>query len=496
MTGRGAARSIALPVLLAAGALALGLAGAPAASAATWSAETSPTTNALYGVTCPSASNCWAVGGTTSSGKIIHTSNGAATSPTWSSQTPPSGANAQYNDVDCVNTSDCWAVGNTYNGAPLIAATTNGGSTWKAQTPPSAVKVALQGISCVSTTVCIAVGAVHGTTSTIIATGNGGSTWTSRTPPTGVSTPLNDVDCPSATVCFAVGGTSSASTVIASTNGGSAWAAKTVPASDNVALNSIACPSTTVCFAVGNAITGTGEIVGTTDGGTNWSYQSDGTSQTLYDVSCWDTTDCVAVGVSGRIVGSSNGTGWSWQTSPTSATLYDVDVRNETAGTIVGASGTILGYSDGCNTGGLSFTPPSTLSWPSTALTGRDQAITTPLTLSPDDETGSGAGWNLTATSTTFTSGARTLPTTAAQISAGSASSASGTCSVPVNQIAYPVTIPAGTTQPAAVKVFNASSGTGAGPATVALTAKLNVPGNTRSGTYTSTWTLTLASGP
>ena len=34
MTGRGAARSIALPVLLAAGALALGLAGAPAASAA------------------------------------------------------------------------------------------------------------------------------------------------------------------------------------------------------------------------------------------------------------------------------------------------------------------------------------------------------------------------------------------------------------------------------------------------------------------------------
>ena len=356
------------------------------------------------------------------------------------------GATAQYNDVNCANTSDCWAVGNTSNGAPLIAATTNGGSTWKAQTPPSAVN-------------CRAPG--H-----LVREYDGVHRRRRRAwddlddhrhkqrrldvdvadPPTGVSTLLNDVDCPSATVCFAVGGTSSASTVIASTNGGSAWAAQTVPASDNVALNSIACPSTTVCFAVGNAITGTGEIVGTTDGGTNWSYQSDGTSQTLYDVSCWDTTDCVAVGVSGRIVGSSNGTGWSWQTSPTSATLYNVDVSNETAGTIVGASGTILGYSQGCNTGGLSFTPPSTLSWPSTALTGRDQAITTPLTLSPDDETGSGAGWNLTATSTTFTSGARTLPTTAAQISAGSASSASGTCSVPVNQIAYPVTIPAGTT--------------------------------------------------
>jgi hypothetical protein len=136
------------------------------------------------------------------------------------------------------------------------------------------------------------------------------------------------------------------------------------------------------------------------------------------------------------------------------------------------------------------------LAWPSTALTGRNQSITTPLTMSPNDQTGSGAGWNLAATSTTFTSGARTLPTTAAQITAASASSASGNCSLPVDQISYPVTVPAATSAPAAVKVFNAGAGTGAGPATVALTANLNVPGNARVGTYTSTWTLTLSSGP
>ena len=214
-------------------------------------------------------------------------------------------------------------------------------------------------------------------------------------------------------------------------------------------------------------------------------------------MSFWDTTDCVAVGASGRIVGSSNGSGWSWQNSPTSTALSGVDVSNQTTGVVVGAAGTILGYGSGaCSSGGLTFTPPTTLSWPSATLTGRDQSITTPLSLSPSDQTGSGAGWNLTVTSTTFTSGTHTLQTTAAQITAASASASSGNCSLPTNQISYPVTVPAAPTAPMAVKVFDAAAGTGAGPVNVSLTAALNVPGNARTGTYTSTWTLTLSSGP
>jgi hypothetical protein len=133
---------------------------------------------------------------------------------------------------------------------------------------------------------------------------------------------------------------------------------------------------------------------------------------------------------------------------------------------------------------------------PATALTGRDQTISTPLTLSPNDQSGSGAGWNLTASSTTFTASGHTLPTTAAQITAASASAAAGNCSLPVNQITYPVTVPASASPPAAVKVFDAAPASGAGPVSVALTANLNVPGNARTGTYTSTWTLTPASGP
>ncbi len=484
-------------VLVAAAIGACVLVAAPAALAMTWAGpETSPTTSTLYGVSCPDTSHCFAVGGTTSAGKIIDTVNAAAASPTWNTQTPPSGATGQYNEISCADDNDCIVVGNTSSGAPLVVATSNGGSTWTKQTPPSSATVALQGVSCASSTHCVAVGNVVGSSPVIIATINGGSTWTAETAPA-TNTVLNDVSCPSTTVCYAVGGSSSAATVIATTNGGTTWTAQTVPSTDNVALNAITCTSTTVCFTVGNAVSGTGEIVATTNGGANWSYQSDGSQLSLYGVSCWDATDCVAVGASGRIALTSNGTGWSWLNSPTSNTLYSVDVSNQTAGTAVGASGTILGYSLGCNSsGGLNFTPPTSFSWPSTALTGRDQSITTQLNLSPDDETGSGAGWNLTATSTLFVSGTHTLPATAAQITAATETAGTGQCSAPSNQISYPVTVPAATTPPSAVKIYDAAAGSGAGPANVGLTATLNVPSNARSGAYTSTWTLTLSSGP
>ncbi len=470
---------------------------APAALAMTWAGpEASPTTRTLYSVSCPDTSHCFAVGGTTSAGKIIDTANAAAASPTWSTQTPPSNATGQYNAISCADDNDCIVVGNTSSGAPLIVATANGGTTWSKQTPPSSATAALQGVSCASSTHCVAVGNVVGSSPVIIATVNGGSSWNTQTAPA-TNAALNDVNCPSTTVCYAVGGANGVATLLVTVNGGSTWTAQTPPSGDNQALNAVTCTSTTVCFAVGNAVSGTGEIAATTNGGVNWSYQSDGSQLSLYGVSCWDATDCVAVGASGRVALTTNGTGWSWLNSPTSDTLYSVDVSNDTTGSAVGASGTILGYSLGCNSsGGVNFTPPTSLSWPSTALTGRDQSISTALNLSPDDETGSEAGWNLSATSTTFTSGTHTLPTTAAMIIAASATAGTGNCSLPVNQISYPLTVPAAASAPSAIKIFDAGPGTGAGPVNVAMTASLNVPGNARTGTYTSTWTITLSSGP
>lgn len=56
----------------------------------------------------------------------------------------------------------------------------------------------------------------------------------------------------------------------------------------------------------------------------------------------------------------------------------------------------------------------------------------------------------------------------------------------------YPLTVPAATTAPTAVKFFNAAANTGIGTFTITPTIRVTLPANT----YTSTLTTTLVSGP
>jgi hypothetical protein len=88
------------------------------------------------------------------------------------------------------------------------------------------------------------------------------------------------------------------------------------------------------------------------------------------------------------------------------------------------------------------------------------------------------------------------MPTTATTVTAASAAVAAGTCQLPTNASTYPVTLPAATVAPAAVKLYDAAATTGVGTSTLSLTFSLAVPTNVRAGTYTSTWTFSLASGP
>ncbi len=109
-------------------------------------------------------------------------------------------------------------------------------------------------------------------------------------------------------------------------------------------------------------------------------------------------------------------------------------------------------------------------------------------------------GWNLSITSTTLTSGANTLPTTGSTItSVAGFCSASGTCSsnLLTNTISsFPMTLPAGTTAPTAVKFLGTIAGSGTGAYTVTATISVNIPAIAKTGTYTSTITLTAANGP
>jgi hypothetical protein len=151
--------------------------------------------------------------------------------------------------------------------------------------------------------------------------------------------------------------------------------------------------------------------------------------------------------------------------------------------------------------GSLGFvsTPPNVTF--SATLNGLDQTVSTTQALDVGDATGSGTGWNITATSTTFSTGGGSphlLSTSATSLTGAptDACDASATCTLATNSVTYPYVLPAGGTAPTATKMYNAAANTGLGNQTVTPTWRLSVPASTFAGTYTSTWTISLVSGP
>jgi hypothetical protein len=125
------------------------------------------------------------------------------------------------------------------------------------------------------------------------------------------------------------------------------------------------------------------------------------------------------------------------------------------------------------------------------------QTYTIPLTV--QDTRGTGSGWNLTVTSTTFTTGGGSpnlLSTTASSLTGVTAACSTGTCTNASNAQSYPLSVPAGTSAPAAVKFFNTSAGNGMGRFTITPTVAVTVPQNAFAGTYSSTLTVSIVSGP
>lgn len=148
--------------------------------------------------------------------------------------------------------------------------------------------------------------------------------------------------------------------------------------------------------------------------------------------------------------------------------------------------------------GSLAFvSPPPAVSF-SGALTGTDQTLTTTQPLDVGDATGSGAGWNITATSTTFVNGGNSLPTTAMTVNSAPTDTCdtNSTCQKATTSVTYPYSLPAGSTAPTATKLFNATATTGMGDQTITPTWSALIPASAYAGVYTSTWTISLVSGP
>jgi hypothetical protein len=128
-----------------------------------------------------------------------------------------------------------------------------------------------------------------------------------------------------------------------------------------------------------------------------------------------------------------------------------------------------------------------------------DSTPTYTAALTLQDTRGTGVGWNETITSTQFTTGGgspQTLATNASSLTGVTSSCASGTCTNPTNAVAYPVAVPAAAAPPTAVKFFNAAANSGMGKFTTTPTVGVFVPQSSYAGTYTSTLTLAVVTGP
>ena len=331
----------------------------------------SPGGYALFGVTCVTSSDCWAVGGARAVtagapfGTLTENWNGTS----WSivpSPTPAGATGAFLRSVDCVDVSDCWAVGNTATptgtGQGVLTEQWNG-STWSVEASGAAPAAysQLNSVSCTSASDCWAVGTAGPTveTSTVpnLPGGPGdqglieqwnGSTWSvvpSYQPATSGGGYLSGVTCVSSLDCWATGaitnGKGKPATALMERWNGASWSVVPSPiplTATRGLLESVTCLDATRCWAVGTAGgshsstgggTGTGKGTGTGTGtgtgkgtGTGTHFQPTG------------------------FVDSWNGSSWSVQPSPNVTVisiLYSVTCQRGSACWAVGSAATNAG---------------------------------------------------------------------------------------------------------------------------------------------------------
>jgi hypothetical protein len=189
-----------------------------------------------------------------------------------------------------------------------------------------------------------------------------------------------------------------------------------------------------------------------------------------------------------------------------------------------GACGTAIPAGTSCTMTGtvtlsggtLTLTSPSSLTWTG-SLTGLDQSLVDTTALDQqytvDDATGSGAGWHVTTSATTFTNGTHTFNNTGTFVTNGSVSSVTSTsaptatctatCTLPTNTTTYPVAITTAATTPTPVTIYDTAVNTGMGQIVIGGSTQtnpvgwwVNVPASASSGSYTSTITMQITSGP
>lgn len=268
----------------------------------------------LNSVSCPSSSDCMAVGQYTNPAGQATLFSELWNGTDWSIQPVPGGTTGQLEGVSCTSSTACTAVG---YGEGTIAVRWNGAS-WSMQSIPNppADDIRLFGVSCPSMAMCMTVGRIwplaHRTRP--LSDRWERMTWSfapAPTPTNGYQNLLSSVSCWSSRECIAVGnfvhGTISDRFVsLAERWDGSRWSIEPTPGAGHESANEldgVSCPSSTMCAAVGFIQTPAFHNVPLTElwNGSTWSIQpspnpSGSTETEPAAVSCVSREVCTAVG--------------------------------------------------------------------------------------------------------------------------------------------------------------------------------------------------------
>lgn len=278
--------------------------------------SSSPTSSAggfFVAVSCPTSSECVAVGVGAGTGLVEVSSDGGKT---FIDEPVPAGT-PQLKAVSCSDAMHCIAVGGS---TALVS--TDGGAVWNAEF----AGWNLSAVGCLSASVCIASGYTpYGSTS---MTSDGGTTWQQST---GFQPPLIDLTCTSTATC--VGVVAQSPNVAVSSDDGVTWQKFAFLDNGFEVPTSVACPpSTTTCIMVGQNTQGISEpslpaaSFLTTDEGQTWSNISSSFpsgSWTMFDISCPTSATCYAVGNPGSgqadegAITSNGGQAWTSFVGPT-----------------------------------------------------------------------------------------------------------------------------------------------------------------------------------
>ena len=220
----------------------------------------------LESVSCPSAKNCIAVGFArvaNSYKALVEHWNGSR----WAvvpGANPAGSTGAYLYGVSCPGASSCFAVGGFTRGSVFNSLVEHwDGISWSIMPSPNFAdsrKSFLYGVACASTTTCFAVSYQHATSGNALMQQYDGSNWSVVTIPKPSGSSENSpfaVSCPSATGCFAVGYSqpfveAPLRTAVEHWDG-SSWTIVPSPNPNNATtgLAGVSCPSATSCFAVG-----------------------------------------------------------------------------------------------------------------------------------------------------------------------------------------------------------------------------------------------------